>query len=45
MGRACGTYGGGEKCIQVFTGKSKRRRVVERSLGKREDNIKMNVRK
>jgi hypothetical protein len=43
MGRACSTYVGEEKCIQVLVGKPERKRALGRLRYRWEDNIKMNL--
>jgi hypothetical protein len=41
VGRACSTYGGGERCIQDFGGGPEGRRPLGRPRRRWEDNIKM----
>jgi hypothetical protein len=41
MGGACGSHGGGEKCIQHFGGKPDGRRPLGRPRRRWEDNIRM----
>jgi hypothetical protein len=43
MGRACGKYGGHEKCIHGLTGRPERKRPLGRPKRRREDNIKMDL--
>jgi hypothetical protein len=43
MGRACGTCGRQEKCEQGLVKRPKRKRTVERTRLKWEDNIEMNL--
>jgi hypothetical protein len=43
MGRACGTNGGEEECIEDFGGKARRKVLLGRS-SRWEDNIRMDLR-
>jgi hypothetical protein len=44
VGRACGTHGRGEKCVQGFDGKARRKRPLVRPRRRWEDGIKMDLR-
>ena len=43
MGRACGAYGGGERCARVLVGKPEGKRSLGRPRRRWEDNIKMDL--
>ena len=43
MSRACSTYGGEERCTQVFVGKPEGKRPLGRPMNRWEDNIKMDI--
>ena len=43
MGRACGAYGGGERCAQGSGGKPEGKRILGRPRHSWEDNIKMDL--
>jgi hypothetical protein len=44
MGRACGTHGDEEECIQGFCGKARRKVQLGGTRHRWEGNIKMNLR-
>jgi hypothetical protein len=44
MGRACGTHGRGEKGLQGFSGKVRRKKLLERPRRRWEDGVKMDLR-
>jgi len=44
VGRACGTHGGGERCLQGFGWRSEGKRPLGRPRHKWEDNIKLDLR-
>jgi hypothetical protein len=44
VGGACGTHGRGEKRVQSFGGKARRKRQLERPRRRWEDGIKMDLR-
>jgi hypothetical protein len=44
VGGACGTRGRGEKRVQCFDGKARRKRPLERPRRRWEDGIKMDLR-
>jgi hypothetical protein len=44
VGGACGTHGRGEKRVQDFGGKARRKRPLERPRRRWEDEIKMDIR-
>jgi hypothetical protein len=44
MGGACGTYGGGEGCIQHFSWEAWREETLGKPRRRWEDNIKMDLR-
>jgi len=44
MGGACGAYGGGERCAQGSSGKPEGKRLLGRTRGRWEENIKMDLR-
>jgi hypothetical protein len=44
VGRACGTRGRGEKRVQGFGGKARRKKSLERPRRRWEDGIKMDLR-
>ena len=43
MGRACGAYGGGERCEQGSSGEPEGKRPLGRPRRRWEDNIKMDL--
>jgi hypothetical protein len=43
-GGTCGTYGGGERCVQGFGWKPEGKRPLGRPMLRWEDNIKLDVR-
>jgi hypothetical protein len=43
MGRACGAYGGGQRCAQGLVGKPEGKRPSERPRRRWEDNIRMDL--
>jgi len=43
MARACGAYGGGERCVQGFGGETEGKRPLGRPRRRWEDNIKMDL--
>ena len=43
MGKACGTYGGRERCAQGFGGEPEGKRPLGRPRRRWEDNIKMDL--
>jgi hypothetical protein len=45
VGGACGTHGGGERCLQGFGWSPERKRPLGGPWRRREDNIKMDLRK
>jgi hypothetical protein len=44
VGRACGTHGRGEKYVQGFGGKARRKRPLVRPRRRWEDGIRMDIR-
>jgi hypothetical protein len=44
VGRACGTHGRGEKRVEGFGGKARRKKPLERPRRRWEDGIKMDLR-
>jgi hypothetical protein len=43
MGESCGTHGRGEKHVQDFDGKARRKKPLERPRRRWEDGIKMDL--
>jgi hypothetical protein len=43
MGRACGAYGGGERCVQGSGGETRGKESLRRPGRRWEDNIKMDL--
>jgi hypothetical protein len=45
VGGTCGTYGGGERCLQGFGWEARRQEIAGKTRSRWEDNIKMDLRK